>query len=434
VYHVLVQPCDLGSSKYSAAPSPLPHITNNVCTTNTKPPLPSRWPTISRGSRERSRTLYWRWRQRDSWWECSESQRSPHPIYRHRCCSVTAQRSFYGLSARSLRLFLCLWCRDSQIAHHKSRCVLATACRIVLLIHLPGTYTRTTALDILINAFLSHSDPQKPQTKQIVSLGAGTDTRYFRLRSQNKHHNLIYHEFDFPTVSETKRRTVLGNPLLSKLNENEIHFPDSQKPPPDQAAEWGFTQSKDGISETIYCCHPLDLRQLPYAQPTQPIHGLRTDIPTLIISECCLCYLEVDNSRDVVKWFADRIPSLGIILYEPIGVDDSFGQMMVANLAARGITMPSLGSYKTLSDQKARLGELGFREGNGGQEAENVEKIWEQWIPTAEKDRVDSLEGLDEVEEWQMLARHYAVVWGWRGSLGWEGWSGLRTTPPPPPS
>ncbi len=291
-----------------------------------------------------------------------------------------------------------------------------------------GTYTRTTALDILINAFLSHPDPSQPQTKQIISLGAGTDTRYFRLRSQNKHHNLIYHEFDFPSVSETKRRIVLGNILLAKCNDNEALFPDPQNLSAisDQAAEWGFTQSRDGVSGTVYCCHAFDLRQLPQTQA--PIRGLRTDIPTLIISECCLCYLEVDNSRDVVKWFADKIPSLGIVLYEPIGVDDSFGQMMVANLAVRNITMPSLRLYKTLSDQKARLAELGFKQAEvgAGQEAETMEKIWEQWIPAAEKERVDSLEGLDEVEEWQMLARHYAVAWGWRGTEGWEGWSGLR--------
>jgi [phosphatase 2A protein]-leucine-carboxy methyltransferase len=245
----------------------------------------------------------------------------------------------------------------------------------------------------------------------------------------NKNHNLIYHELDFPTVSETKRRTVFGNPLLSKCNKDEALFPDPRNPgASDQPSEWGFTQTKDGTSETAYCCHPLDLRHLPYTQQTQPIRGLRTDVPTLIISECCLCYLEVDNSRDVVRWFADKIPSLGIILYEPIGVDDPFGQMMVANLAARNIIMPSLRSYKTLADQKARLAELAFKrdESGGGQEAETVEKIWEQWVPAAEKERVDGLEGLDEVEEWQMLARHYAVVWGWRGAEGWEGWRGLR--------
>ncbi|KAF4609620.1 hypothetical protein G7Y89_g15836 [Cudoniella acicularis] len=157
-------------------------------------------------------------------------------------------------------------------------------------------------------------------------------------------------------------------------------------------------------------------------------HGIRSDLPTLIISECCLCYLEVDNAQDVVKWFADKIPSLGIVLYEPIGVHDSFGHMMVANLAARNITMPTLRAYKTLEDQKQRLSDLNFKDTgeDGGQEGNSIERIWEEWIPSAEKERVDSLEGLDEVEEWQILARHYAVVWGWRGKSGWEAWKSLH--------
>lgn len=180
--------------------------------------------------------------------------------------------------------------------------------------------------------------------------------------------------------------------------------------------------------EAIYCCHPLDLRHLPYSSPPLDFRGLRTDIPTLIISECCLCYLDVDTSRDVVTWFVNKIPSIGIILYEPIGVDDSFGQMMVANLAARNITMPSLKWFKTLEDQRSRLSDLGFigPDAEAGQEAETIEKIWDLWIPASEKQRVDGLEGLDEIEEWQMLARHYGVAWGWKGNLGWAGWIGLR--------
>jgi [phosphatase 2A protein]-leucine-carboxy methyltransferase len=124
-----------------------------------------------------------------------------------------------------------------------------------------------------------------------------------------------------------------------------------------------------------------------------------------------------------VKWFGDRIPNLGIILYEPIGANDSFGQMMVENLAARGIVMPTIQRYKTLEDQKERLAEFGFRgSGGGGNIAETIEDIWETWIDEQERERVNNLEGLDEVEEWQMLARHYCVAWGWRGDT-WENWT-----------
>ena len=131
----------------------------------------------------------------------------------------------------------------------------------------------------------------------------------------------------------------------------------------------------------------------------------------------------------MLKWFSDQIPSLGIVLYEPIGVSDAFGQMMVANLAARDIVMPTVQRYKTVADQVERLKELGFGAdggGEGGANAVNIEDVWDRWISPGERERVDGLEGLDEVEEWQMLARHYAVVWGWRGSGGWEAWRDLQ--------
>lgn len=206
-------------------------------------------------------------------------------------------------------------------------------------------------------------------------------------------------------------------------------FPESAPGDPplsDDNVEWGFMRLRDGELETAYCFHPTDLRQLPSS--TVDLRGLRRDIPTLIISECCLCYMDVNSSRDAVNWFGTKIESLGIIIYEPIGPDDSFGQMMIANLAARNIVMPSFKTYKTLEDQKDRLADLGFRSetNSSGQEAETIENIWDQWVSAHEKERVDRIDRLDEIEEWQMLARHYAVAWGWRGATGWESWARLR--------
>ena len=195
----------------------------------------------------------------------------------------------------------------------------------------------------------------------------------------------------------------------------------------DHELEWGFLQRGGEDLQPSYICHPLDLRNLPHLQSLESFRGLRSDIPTLIISECCLCYSETDSAQDIIKWFVDRIPDLGIIMYEPVGVDDAFGQMMVENLAARGIVMPTVQKYKTLADQTSRLMGLGFsrNEDKGGAVAMSIEDVWERWVSADEKERVDALEGLDEVEEWQMLARHYAVVWGWRGALG-EGWMAFQ--------
>lgn len=83
--------------------------------------------------------------------------------------------------------------------------------------------------------------------------------------------------------------------------------------------------------------------------------------------------------------------------------------------------MPTLEAFQDVGDQKTRLEEAGF---SGGVQAMTVQDIWKGWISRESKEDVDSLEGLDEVEEWELLASHYVVAWGWRGH-GFESLNGL---------
>ncbi len=48
--------------------------------------------------------------------------------------------------------------------------------------------------------------------------------------------------------------------------------------------------------------------------------------------------------------------------------------------------------------------------------------IYDSWIPNSEKERTAKLEMFDEIEEWRMLADHYCVARGWRGSV-FDDWS-----------
>lgn len=165
-----------------------------------------------------------------------------------------------------------------------------------------------------------------------------------------------------------------------------------------------------------YWCHGLDLREL--AKPDMaPIAGLRTDVPTLLISECCLCYLEVAEASKAIEYFTSRIPCLSLVIYEPIHPKDPFGKQMVSNLAARHIRMPTLEEFADTNKQEGRLRDAGF----DSVHSLTIERIWEDWVSIEEKERVDGLEGLDEVEEWNLLAGHYSISWGWRG-LNLEGW------------
>lgn len=159
-------------------------------------------------------------------------------------------------------------------------------------------------------------------------------------------------------------------------------------------------------------------------------------LPTMLISECCLIYLTPSAADNVALYFTAHFfpPStpLGLVLYEPIKPEDSFGRVMVANLAARGIVLQTLQRYSSLALQRARLVDYGLRDGGG---AVDLDFLMEEWIAAEEKVRVRGVEMLDEVEELNLLARHYCVVWGWRNGNGngkgegnevWEGWKALK--------
>ena len=247
--------------------------------------------------------------------------------------------------------------------------------------------------------FLSGTSYQGPQPRQIISLGAGTDTRPFRLFARQKQNQVVYHELDFAAMAAKKLRTVRAVPALRAI------LPNASDPENDS---WGARPPSGGE----YLCHGVDLRRLAQSDAPSTLPGLRTDVPTLLVSECCLCYLEPAEAQGVISWFAHRIADVGIVLYEPVKPDDPFGKMMVSNLAARRIRMPTLEMYKQPDDQASRLRDAGFEFAN----AVTVDEIYETWISDEERERVDRLEGLDEVEEWKLLAGHYAVAWGWRGN------------------
>ena len=262
-----------------------------------------------------------------------------------------------------------------------------------------GTYVRTKAIDRLVTRFL---DANPNQRKQIISLGAGSDTRFFRLCAGK--HSVVYHELDFEENVNPKRNAIRNASDLSRMT----------------------TAQPDGSS---YHLHAIDLRVLTNKSP--PIlPDFDPDLPTLILSECCLCYFPPDLAISVLNYFTMNIRgSHGMILYEPIRPFDPFGRTMMSNLASRGIELRTLKKYYSLDAQRRRLKLAGFESGQG---ARDVHQIWESdaWVSATERERIEKLEWLDEVEEWNLLASHYCVSWAWKGeefSSAWSAVDGDRT-------
>ncbi|KAL9092191.1 MAG: hypothetical protein Q9159_000950 [Coniocarpon cinnabarinum] len=272
-----------------------------------------------------------------------------------------------------------------------------------------GTYVRTVAIDALVQDYLgSHQD------LQIISLGAGTDTRPFRLFDgpSDLRERVVYHEIDFPDCTRKKITAINNANLLNGV---------------------GFRVSEEGtrLASPAYNLHPLDLRKLGKAnsqtdtdeltsdQKLALLPGVDPERPTLLASECCLTYLNSSVTVSILRNLSNDIlkPStpISIILYEPLHPDDAFGRTMTSNLSARGISLPGLEACPTLKAHEERLKACGF-ETSGGM---LVKKWWRTKVSDDEKDYLRNLEGLDEEEEWELLAGHYGFIWGSRGTSKW---------------
>lgn len=78
-----------------------------------------------------------------------------------------------------------------------------------------GTYLRSTALDQLVEQFMDTAAAEAKQC-QIISFGAGSDSRFWRIQSSERKSTLLhYWEFDFPEITTKKAMSIKKNTQLS---------------------------------------------------------------------------------------------------------------------------------------------------------------------------------------------------------------------------
>ena len=318
----------------------------------------------------------------------------------------------------------------------------------------PSTPTQTNPSPQLLTPHLTR------RKVQIISLGAGTDTRFFRLLQHHPHlaEHLIYHELDFlattlKKIQAIKRHTSVKDLLLTAASRATATGNDPDSGQLSRSGEdLGGTYvhiSADGTALTspLYNIHAVDLRDL--AQPTSitrshppALPNLHPDIPTLLLSECCLTYLPAATSTALLASFATtlipRPAPLEVVMYEPLHPHDVFGKTMRANLASRGISMPGVDAFPDLEAHERRLREVlgkghsgqgntareDGEQGKSGSAKEGVEfegwtikDVWDSMVTVEEKERSRRCEMVDEEEEWVLLAGHYGVVRGWRTQI-----------------
>uniref|UniRef100_A0A7I4DZ98 Leucine carboxyl methyltransferase 1 homolog n=1 Tax=Physcomitrium patens TaxID=3218 RepID=A0A7I4DZ98_PHYPA len=206
-------------------------------------------------------------------------------------------------------------------------------------------------------------------------------------------------EVDFAEV--TKKKTMLiatKEVLVSKLGPT--------KPEIDPG--------KGEIVSEHYSLLPCDLRDLKTLDDAFTKAQLDAKLPTLILAECVLIYLEPTVSRQVVKWCAEKFETAAFVTYEQIHPDDAFGQQMLRNLESRGCPLLGLHDTPTLESKERRFTDLGWQRAL----AMDMDAIYHQQLDPIDRGRIERLEIFDEFEEWNIMQAHYCVAYGVKDDTG----------------
>ncbi|KAH9006183.1 leucine carboxyl methyltransferase [Lactarius hatsudake] len=261
-----------------------------------------------------------------------------------------------------------------------------------------GTYLRSRGIDDLLDAWFRLAGGRKVQ---IVSLGAGSDTRFWRLASGTHAERLHkYIELDFAENTSRKAMSIRKSKVLSAALGN-----------PDAVSVGGGGTT---LRSPVYNLLPVDLRTPPVVS-LEPLLGsgdeplLSPSLPTLLLFECVLAYMPPSASNALV-----RCP-LGAVVYEMFKLGDAFGRVMLNNLKSRGVSLPGAEAHPDIASLSRRFLDLGFT----AAQALTLREIRSRYVGPQELRRLSRLEMLDEVEELELVLDHYAISWGVRFPENW---------------
>ncbi|XP_038596826.1 tRNA wybutosine-synthesizing protein 4 [Tachyglossus aculeatus] len=253
-----------------------------------------------------------------------------------------------------------------------------------------GYHVRARAVRHCVRLFLERARGAA-QAPQLLSLGAGSDSLYFRLRASGRLGRAAVWEVDLPPVARGKVATIRATPELAALV-------GPWEPEPLHPASC--------LDGPAYHVLGLDLRDPPGLQRALDATGLRPSAPTLLLAEAVLAYLEPPAAEALLAWAAGRFPAALFAAYEPLRPADPFGRVMRDHFRRRGAALLGPAAWPDLEAQRRRFLRAGWAACGGA----DMNDFFRAHLPEAERRRVRALEPFDEFEEWHLKCAHYCVV------------------------
>lgn len=241
-----------------------------------------------------------------------------------------------------------------------------------------------------------------------------------------------YIELDFAQITQTKAERIVHSEVLSAPLKGAHGF---------QVSPSGADLDADEAGYHLLGC---DVRELIVGGGSGPgaesrLLSLRAalqkridpSLPTIVVAECFLLYLAPDVAEAVLRYMLGDLlrPSahVALVSYDVVlsGQTEAtgsrqtrvseFGQVMLHNLSARGLDIPGAKANTLPGDHIRRLDQA-LQAPPPAQvhvDTTALSTIWGH-IAAEDKARLSRVEGLDELEELELLLHHYTISVGSR--------------------
>ncbi|KAK9914942.1 hypothetical protein WJX75_002652 [Coccomyxa subellipsoidea] len=267
-----------------------------------------------------------------------------------------------------------------------------------------GYFARVLALRQLLQQFFDVISQEtvageEQNIVQILSLGAGFDTTFFNVEAKDRK-KARWFEVDFKEVTQRKAAIIAANaPLHEELG---------------PGAKESIHPGEGRIQTEALTVLPADLRDVKGVEAALLAAGFNPQLPTYVLAECVLVYMEAEESASVVRWLGSFLSTAACIVYEQIKPGDAFGRQMLTNLECRGCPLRGLQATPDLKAHQDRFLSNGWQRAD----AKDMTTIYRAYLDPAEKRRAERLEIFDEFEEWHMIQDHYCIVYAVNDASG----------------